>query len=51
MAPLPLLVRVVENKKKNVSAGLGYSSNTGNRAQLNYDDLNVFGLGQVFACP
>jgi len=44
MAPLPLLVRVTENKEKNVSAGLGYSTNTGNRAQLNYDDLNVFGL-------
>lgn len=44
MAPLPLVVRVVENKEKNVSAGLGYSSNTGNRAQLNYDDLSVFGL-------
>jgi translocation and assembly module TamA len=44
MAPLPLLVRVTENKEKNVSAGLGYSTNTGNRAQLNYDDLSVFGL-------
>ena len=44
MAPLPLLVRVLENKRKNVSAGLGYSTNTGNRASLNYDDLSVFGL-------
>ena len=44
MAPLPLLVRVVENKRKNVSAGLGYSTNTGNRASLTYDDLSVFGL-------
>lgn len=44
MAPLPLLVRVVENKRRNVSAGLGYSTNTGNRAQLNYDDLAIFGL-------
>lgn len=44
MAPLPLLVRVVENKRKNVSAGLGYSTNTGNRASLAYDDLSVFGL-------
>jgi translocation and assembly module TamA len=41
---LPLLVRVTENKEKNLSAGLGYSTNTGNRAQINYDDLNVFGL-------
>ncbi|MBW8898111.1 MAG: outer membrane protein assembly factor [Massilia sp.] len=40
----PVLVRVSENKQKNVSAGLGYSTNTGNRAQLTYDDLSVFGL-------
>eukprot|EP01032_Pedospumella_encystans_P021598 gene21599-24493_t len=44
MAPLPLLVRVVENKRRNVSAGLGFSTNTGNRVQLNYDDLAIFGL-------
>ena len=44
MPPLPLLVRVVENKRRNVSAGVGFSTNTGNRAQLNYDDLAVFGL-------
>jgi len=44
MAPLPLLVRVVENKRRNVSAGLGYSTNTGNRTSLSYDDLSVFGL-------
>lgn len=41
---LPLLVRVVENKRRNVSAGVGYSTNTGQRAQLNYDDLAVYGL-------
>jgi len=41
---LPLLVRVAENKRRNVSAGLGYSTNTGKRAQLNYDDLVVRGL-------
>ena len=40
----PLLVRVTENKLQNVSAGLGYSSNTGNRAQLSYDNLNLFDL-------
>jgi translocation and assembly module TamA len=40
----PVLVRVTENKQKNVSAGLGYSTNTGNRAQVSYDDLSVFGL-------
>ena len=44
MAPLPLLVRVTENKRRNVSAGLGYSTNTGNRTSLTYDDLSVFGL-------
>ncbi|MDC8760731.1 autotransporter assembly complex protein TamA [Janthinobacterium fluminis] len=42
--PLPLVVRVGENKRKNVSAGLGYSTNTGNRAQLSYDDLSLLGL-------
>ena len=41
---LPILVRVTENKQKNVSAGVGVSSNTGYRTQLAYDDLNVFGL-------
>lgn len=44
MPALPLLVRVTENKRKNVSAGLGYSTNTGNRASLTYDDLSIFGL-------
>jgi translocation and assembly module TamA len=41
---VPVLVKVTENKRKSVSAGLGYSTNTGNRAQLSYDDLSVFGL-------
>ncbi|HZV64757.1 MAG TPA: autotransporter assembly complex family protein [Telluria sp.] len=41
---LPVLVRVTENKRRNVALGVGYSTNTGNRAQVNYDDLNVFGL-------
>jgi translocation and assembly module TamA len=40
---LPVLVRVTENKRKNLSLGLGYSTNTGARAQANYDDLFVFG--------
>ncbi|WP_229218770.1 autotransporter assembly complex protein TamA [Rugamonas brunnea] len=44
MPALPLLVRVTENKRKNASAGLGYSTNTGNRASLTYDDLSIFGL-------
>jgi translocation and assembly module TamA len=40
---LPVLVRVTENKRKNVSTGVGYSTNTGARVQAEYDDLNVFG--------
>jgi translocation and assembly module TamA len=40
---LPVLVRVTENKEKNVEAGVGLSTNTGARAQLNYNDLNVWG--------
>jgi translocation and assembly module TamA len=40
---LPVLVRVTENKRKNVSLGVGYSTNTGNRAQATYEDLSVFG--------
>lgn len=41
---LPVLVKVTENKRRNTSVGLGYSTNTGKRAQLSYDDLNVYGL-------
>lgn len=41
---VPVLVRVTENKYKHVSVGLGFSTNTGYRSQLNYDDLDVFGL-------
>lgn len=40
---LPVLVRVSENKRKNLSLGVGYSTNTGARLQANYDDLFVFG--------
>lgn len=40
---LPVLVRVTENKRKNVEVGLGFSTDTGARAQASYDDLNVFG--------
>ena len=42
-ATLPVLVRVTENKRKNVSLGVGFSTNTGARAQANYGDLFVFG--------
>lgn len=41
---LPVVVRLTENKRRNVAVGLGISTNTGNRAQIAYDDLNVFGL-------
>ncbi len=44
LAPLPLLVRVVENRRKNASVGIGFSTNTGGRTSLSYDDLAVFGL-------
>ena len=40
---LPVLVRVTENKRKFVEAGVGFSTDTGARAQLSYDDLNVLG--------
>lgn len=40
---LPVLVRVTENKQKNIEVGLGLSTNTGGRASLSYDDLFVFG--------
>jgi len=40
---LPVLVRVTENKRKNVSVGVGYSTNTGARIGGGYDDLYVFG--------
>jgi len=42
-ATLPVLVRVTENKRKNLSLGVGFSTNTGARTQANYDDLFVFG--------
>lgn len=41
---LPVVVRVTENKQKNVTAGVGISTNTGARTQLAYENLNVFGL-------
>jgi translocation and assembly module TamA len=40
---LPVLVRVTENKERNTSVGIGYSTNTGARTGISYDDLNVFG--------
>ncbi|MGF6275236.1 translocation and assembly module TamA [Massilia sp. UYP11] len=40
---LPVVVRVTENKQKFVEAGVGFSTDTGARASLGYDDLSVFG--------
>ncbi|MBA4094589.1 MAG: outer membrane protein assembly factor, partial [Candidatus Accumulibacter sp.] len=40
---LPVLVRVTENKQKNAEVGVGFSTNTGGRASVSYDDLFVFG--------
>jgi translocation and assembly module TamA len=40
----PVLVRVTENKRKKAAVGIGYSTNTGQRGQLTYDDLNLAGL-------
>ncbi|TWI45324.1 translocation and assembly module TamA [Pseudoduganella flava] len=44
LGPVPLLVHVVENKRKNASVGLGISTNTGGRASVSYDDLAIWGL-------
>ena len=43
-ARLDILVLVTENKLQNISTGLGYSSNTGKRIQLDYDNLDLSGL-------
>jgi translocation and assembly module TamA len=41
---VPVHVAVTENTRKKLGLGIGYSTNTGNRGQLTYDDLNLFGL-------
>lgn len=41
---VPITVKLTENKMKKIGAGIGYSTNTGGRAQLTYDDLSMFGL-------
>ncbi|WP_038168196.1 autotransporter assembly complex family protein [Thiomonas sp. FB-Cd] len=40
---LPVLVQVAEQKTQRLGAGLGYSSNTGARTQLDYENLNIGG--------
>ncbi|WP_025916062.1 autotransporter assembly complex family protein [Herminiimonas sp. CN] len=39
-AVLPVKVSVTENQRKKAGIGVGYSTNTGNRAKLTYEDLN-----------
>lgn len=41
----PVKVVVQENQSVKVGIGAGYSTNTGARAQLSYDDLNLFNRG------
>lgn len=41
----PVKVLVQENQSVKMGVGAGYSTNTGARAQLTYDDLNLFNRG------
>lgn len=43
-ASVPVLVRLTEFKRKKVDAGIGYSTNTGNRVQLVLEDLSFWGM-------
>lgn len=45
----PIKVVVEENKSIKVGVGAGYSTNTGARAQLTLEDLNLFGRDWRFA--
>lgn len=42
-AVVPVTVTVLENPKKKAGLGIGYSTNTGKRAHLTYEDLNFLG--------
>src|SRR5262249_38090759 len=44
-AVAPVTVRVEENKLQTLGFGVGYSTNTGARAQANYEYNNVLGRG------
>ncbi len=44
----PVIVKVSERKASTLSTGAGLSTNTGARVQLNYEDLDVFGLDWRF---
>lgn len=41
----PVRVKVVENRSVKMGIGAGYSTNTGARTQLTYDDLNILNRG------
>jgi translocation and assembly module TamA len=40
---LPVRVNVTEQPAQKIGLGLGYSSNTGNRGQIDYEHINLFG--------
>ncbi len=40
---VPITVTVVENKKKHAAVGVGYSTDTGERVSLTYDNLHFLG--------
>jgi len=42
-AEVPVRITVAEYQRKRIGLGAGYSTNTGNRMQLAYDDLNFLG--------
>ena len=41
----PVIVNVVENTRQKIGLGAGYSTNTGSRAQVSYERLNLFKSG------
>ncbi|MCY7389902.1 MAG: BamA/TamA family outer membrane protein [Burkholderiales bacterium] len=41
----PVVVNIVENTLQKVGLGAGYSTNTGSRAQVSYERLNLFDSG------
>ena len=45
---VPVSVNLVENAAKRVAFGIGYSTDTGNRAQVTYQDLNILRRGWRF---
>jgi translocation and assembly module TamA len=45
-AAAPIRVTVIERKKQQVSFGLGYSTDTGARAQIGYLHRNILGSGE-----